>query len=88
MDRALGRSPVATVGDVCNGSSLPEQAAFDGQRILVTSGGGDSVSLWKAADLTPIGAFSTGASTGPSGACSDGTYFWITLSSTNQLARF
>jgi hypothetical protein len=79
---------VATVGDVCNGSSLPEQAAFDGQRILVTSGGGDSVSLWKAADLTPIGTFSTGAATSPFGACSDGINFWITLQNPNQLARF
>jgi hypothetical protein len=46
------------------------------------------VSLWKAADLTPIGTFSTGTGTAPFEACSDGTYFWITLLSTNQLARF
>ncbi len=38
----------------------PIGAAFDGQRVLVTNLGGDSVSLWKAADLTPLGSFSTG----------------------------
>jgi hypothetical protein len=72
-----------------NGLNGPNQAAFDGQRILVTNngGGGDSVSLWKAADLTPIGSISTGANTFPFGACSDGINFWITLNLSNQLAR-
>ena len=65
-----------------------DQVAFDGQRILVTNSSGNSVSLWKAADLTPLGSFSTGASTGPFGACSDGINFWITLRTTNRLARF
>ena len=65
-----------------NGLNALLAAAFDGQRVLVTNPGGDSVSLWKAADLTPIGSFSTGASTGPLGACSDGVNFWITLSQT------
>jgi DNA-binding beta-propeller fold protein YncE len=86
--RAATGAIIATLSG--NGLSLPFQAAFDGQRILVTdtAGGSDSVSLWKAADLTPIGTFSTGASTSPFGACSDGTYFWITLSIPHQLARF
>jgi hypothetical protein len=66
----------------------PWAAAFDGQRVLVTNNLGDSVSLWKAADLTPIGSFPTGAGTGPYGACSDGVNFWITLNTTGQLARF
>jgi hypothetical protein len=70
-----------------NGLNLPHKAAFDGQRILVTSGG-SGISMWKAADLTPIGTFSTGTNTGPQGACSDGVNFWITLENTNQLARF
>jgi hypothetical protein len=70
-----------------NGLNTPQMAAFDGERILVTNIG-DSVSLWKAADLTPLGSVSTGASTGPVGACSDGLNFWITLSSTGKLARF
>jgi hypothetical protein len=81
--RAATGAVIATLTG--NGLAFPLQAAFDGQRILVTNSGGASVSLWKAADLTPIGSFSTG--TFPFGACSDGTYFWITLN-TNQLARF
>jgi DNA-binding beta-propeller fold protein YncE len=72
----------------CNGLNGPDQAAFDGQRVLVTNFSGDSVSLWKAADLNPIGTFATGTNTTPSGTCSDGTYFWITLHNTGQLARF
>ncbi len=36
------------------------QAAFDGERILVTNYEGDSVSLWKSSDLSPVGTFSTG----------------------------
>lgn len=71
-----------------NGLSAPSSAAFDGERILVTNlGGGGSVSLWKASDLTPIGSFSTGP-TVPFGACSDGLNFWITLNGTGKLARF
>ncbi len=70
-----------------NGLNVPESAAFDGERILVTNQG-DSVSLWKATDFTPIGNFSTGASTVPAGACSDGLNFWITLNGTSKLARF
>jgi hypothetical protein len=66
----------------------PSAAAFDGQRILVTNSAGNSVSLWKAADLTPLGSFPTGASTLPFGATSDGLNFWITLRTPNRLARF
>jgi DNA-binding beta-propeller fold protein YncE len=73
-----------------NGLGAPAAAAFDGQRVLVTNSleGADSVSLWNAADLSPIGSFGTGASTTPFGACSDGINFWITLNSAGQLARF
>jgi hypothetical protein len=71
-----------------NGLDVPVTAAFDGERILVTNNTGNSVSLWKAADLTPLGAFSTGAATNPYGACSDGLNFWITLNNTDKLARF
>ncbi len=71
-----------------NGLGSPATAAFDGQRVLVTSVSGNHVSLWKAADLTPLGFISTGTGTGPNGACSDGVNFWITLNVTNQLARF
>jgi hypothetical protein len=70
-----------------NGLTQPQAAAFDGERILVTNFG-SSVSLWKAADLTPLGTFGTGSGTTPVGACSDGLNFWITLRDTNKLARF
>jgi hypothetical protein len=70
-----------------NGLNLPETAGFDGERILVTNTNGNSVSLWKAADLTPLGSVSTGAST-PVGACSDGLNFWVTLNGAGKLARF
>lgn len=62
-----------------NGWNGPEIAAFDGERILVTN----SVSLWKAADLSPLGSVSTGASSIPIGACSDGLNFWVTLAVTS-----
>ena len=71
-----------------NGLSGPTSTAFDGERILVTNQNNDSVSLWKAADLTPLGFFPTGASSRPFGACSDGLNFWITLVGTDKLARF
>ena len=71
-----------------NGLAAPNGGAFDGQRVMVTTSNGDVVSLWKAADLTPIGSFSTGTNTSPLSACSDGAFFWIVLADTNQLARF
>jgi DNA-binding beta-propeller fold protein YncE len=71
-----------------SGLMFPFHAAFDGERILVTNSHAQSVSLWRASDLTPIGTFSTGANTEPTGACSDGLNFWITLPPQNKLARF
>jgi hypothetical protein len=70
-----------------NGLNGPVQAAFDGERVLVTNSGG-SVSLFKASDLTRIGTFSTGGGTQTEGVCSDGLNFWITLRGTGKLARF
>jgi DNA-binding beta-propeller fold protein YncE len=71
-----------------NGLNSPNAAAFDGERVLVANFDGESVSLWKASDFTPIGTFSTGAGTVPNGSCSDGLNFWITLRGTDKLARF
>ncbi len=71
-----------------NGLNSPKAIAFDGERMLVTNLNGDSVSLFKAADLTPLGSISTGANTAPTGACSDGLNFWVTLLDTDRLARF
>jgi hypothetical protein len=70
-----------------NGLNLPANPAFDGQRILVPNNGG-GVSLWKAADLTPLGSFPTPASSIPNAAASDGVYFWVTLQGPAKLARF
>jgi hypothetical protein len=84
--RASTGTVIATLSG--NGLNGTVSAAFDGERILVTCVGG-SVSLWKASDLTPIGTFSTGANTGPFGACSDGLNFWITIGGApGKLARF
>jgi hypothetical protein len=71
-----------------NGLNTPTQIAFDGERMLVTNQSGNSVSLWRASDLSPIGTFPTGGGTGPFGACSDGLNFWVTLGATNKVARF
>ena len=72
-----------------NGMNDPYAAAFDGQRVLVANLGGDSVSLWKAADLTVIGNFSTGTGSAPIGAASDGIHFWVSLGGLGgKLARF
>src|SRR5262249_46775319 len=84
--RAASGSVLATLTG--NGLNAPAVAAFDGQRVLVTNVLGDSVSLWKAADLTTLGSFPTGVGTHPGGACSDGINFWIILTNVNQLARF
>jgi hypothetical protein len=83
----------ASTGDVVgtltgNGLDGATRVAFDGERILVTNGNGSSVSLWKAADLTPLGSYSTGAGSSPTGACSDGVNFWIALGGRAELARF
>jgi hypothetical protein len=70
-----------------NGVTGPVSAAFDGERILVTNGNAGTVSLFKAADFTPLGSVSTGGGT-PYGACSDGVNFWIALSGSSQIVRF
>ncbi|HKA35281.1 MAG TPA: YncE family protein [Thermoanaerobaculia bacterium] len=71
-----------------NGLNSPIGSAFDGQRVLITNLGGNSVSLFKAADLSPIGSFTVGSAIGIVGACSDGTYFWLGFETGSKLARF
>src|SRR4029079_9901776 len=71
-----------------NGLSGPNMAAFNGERILVTNRGNDTVSFWKAADLTPLGTSPVDPGADPNGAASDGLNFWVTLNGTAQLARF
>jgi hypothetical protein len=62
--------------------------AFDGERVLVANEAGDSVSLFKAADFTPLGSLSIGAGADPSAVCSDGLNFWITRPGSNDIVRF
>jgi hypothetical protein len=71
-----------------NGQLGPHSAAFDGERILVSNFFNDSVSLWKASDLTPIGNFSTGSGSNPTGVCCDGINFWVCLQGQNKIVRF
>jgi len=71
-----------------NGIDGGNSVAFDGQRVMVMSPNADTVSLWNAADFTPLGFFSTGSISLPYFACSDGLNFWISLGGTGQLARF
>jgi YVTN family beta-propeller protein len=77
-----------------NGLNAPQYAAFDGQRVLVT-GFQMGVSLWKAADLSPIGNFSVdGVSPGkPFCVAGDGVGFWLGLTTppanpSDYLVRF
>ena len=71
-----------------NGIDNSYAAAFDGERVLITNIFVNQVSLFKAADLSPLGFFSTGAASEPEGACSDGLNFWIVLNTGKKLARF
>jgi DNA-binding beta-propeller fold protein YncE len=79
---AAGGKVVATLTG--NGLENPFGASFDGERVLITNGD-STVSVWRAADLEPLGTTST--TTGPGYPCSDGINFWLPLGA-GQLARF
>jgi hypothetical protein len=70
-----------------NGLNVPTTTAFDGQRILVTNQSG-SISLFRAADLSAIGVFSTPGVTLPWGSCSDGANFWVGFYGSDAIGRF
>src|ERR1700674_3172772 len=70
-----------------NGLNLPWAAAFDGQRVLVTSLFA-RVSLFKATDLSPIGSFDIGFGNAPYQASSDGTNFFISVVGLGAVARY
>ena len=65
---------------------VPQGMAFDGERVLVTNFISGVVSLWKAADLTPLGNLATGG--GNRAACSDGVNFWIIRPALGDIIRF
>lgn len=72
-----------------NGLSSPIQAAFDGQRVMVTNAVSDGgVSLFRATDLSVIGHFDTPGVSTPFGVCSDGIDFWITFIGSKKVGRF
>ncbi|HKA37775.1 MAG TPA: S-layer homology domain-containing protein [Thermoanaerobaculia bacterium] len=70
-----------------NGLGDAHAAAFDGQRVAVTSISSATLSLWKAADLTPISSLSLPIEN-PRGVCSDGINFWVTLNTGRSILRF
>lgn len=75
-----------TVLATLSGQGGGTQAAFDGERILITNHNSDRVSLWNASTMSLITEFTVAG--GPFGVCSDGVNFWITLFGANKLARF
>jgi hypothetical protein len=80
---------VATItADANNKLHSPTSASFDGERILVTNHDGDTVTLFKAADLSFIANIGTGTFTIPRGACSDGINFWVVLLNGGKVLRF
>jgi DNA-binding beta-propeller fold protein YncE len=71
-----------------NGLNVPIQAAFDGQRILVTNSNG-GLSLFRATDLGIIGNPGTPGATIPYGVCSDGINFWVSFDANpGKIGRF
>jgi len=70
-----------------NGLNAPIQAAFDGQRVLVTNENG-GLSLFKATDLSTIGNPSTPGAVEPYGVCSDGVNFWVSFHGSGEIGRF
>jgi len=67
--------------------SAPFAGAFDGTRVLVTHFNG-GVSVWRASDLSLIGAFPITGVASPFGACSDGTNFWLAFNESSAIGRF
>lgn len=70
-----------------NGLFGPLQAAFDGERILITSHANSKLQLFRAADLAFLGRIDLPAGALPFGVCSDGVNFWVTLRGLNILLR-
>jgi len=71
-----------------NGMDGSVSAGFDGQRILVVNAAPETVSLFRAGDLAPLGEFPTAMATVPRGVCSDGINFWVTQGAQGGLERF
>jgi S-layer family protein len=87
VQASTGAVTATISADASNGLSVPLQAAFDGDRILITNPGNDSVTLFRSADLSLIGNVPLAPGAHPFGVCSDGINFWVTLRGSNQLLR-
>jgi hypothetical protein len=74
----LGTVLAQLTGNGLNGSFL---AAFDGERICVSNSNEQTVSLWKATDLSPIGSVTIVGSANftSAGVCSDGKTVFVGL---------
>jgi hypothetical protein len=83
--RATSGAVLATLTG--NEVSTPIAAIFDGERVFVANEAG-TVSLFKAADFTPLGSVSIGGATVPFGGCADGVSVWIALNNAGSIARF
>ncbi len=79
---------VATLVDVAGSVHCPKSLTFDGERMFLTNNTGDSVTVFKAADLSVITNVPMAPYTAPTGSCSDGVNFWFTVQSPNSLVRF
>ena len=88
VQASTGAITATITSTAANGLNTPLATAFDGERVLVTNPGNDSVTLFRAADLSLIGNVSLAAvGLGPFGACSDGIDFWIVLATSKLLVR-
>jgi hypothetical protein len=79
---------VATLVDVAGSVHCPKSLSFDGERVFLTNNTGDSVTTFKAADLSVIANVPMAPYTTPGGSCSDGINFWFTANAPNSLLRF
>ena len=85
MVQASTGNVVATiVADTNNKLNGPQAAGFDGQRVLIVNNAGNSVGVFKTADLSLTANVPIGSS--PWSACSDGINFWVTAG--GNLLRF
>jgi streptogramin lyase len=70
-----------------NGLSSPREVAINGVRAVVTNQTG-SISLFKIADLSPMGNVPTPGMSSPFGVASDGVNFWISDNGSGKIGRF
>jgi DNA-binding beta-propeller fold protein YncE len=81
------RASTGAVLATLTGLSGAWAAAFDGQYVAVTSLPNDTITVFKAADLSLVqSSFLLGSN--PAGICSDGIQFWVAFSGASEIARY